>query len=588
MNKTFIFLRRHVVFILVVLALVGGGSYYLFKSLTTTATVVQYASIDTVKKGTVSSGIAATGQIVAAHKLDLNVYKQTERIQAVNIANGTHVQKGDVLISFDKSTSNASVENSRVSVLDASLSLDNARKNYTDPNTQIVTLGQDIETLTTATTQAESDKNTAYRDFLNANLTAEPGNDVTSNKKPPTISGLYSDTKTGTYKIKVYNSGATSGFSYTTTGVEESTESIVTGVPTALGTHGLQILFQPGVQNNDEWTVTLPNTAAPEYIQNKENYDKKIASLNTTIAGNKVTIASKQQQIKDLGQTDSTGYRDLSVSKAQAGLASARVQLSSNIDALHEQDIIAPFAGTVEGLSNVVVGAVPTRATNDPTVLGTLISDEFLVTFSLNAVDTAKVQVGQKVEVGITSFPRLAPRTGTITEISSLPDSTGVAQYTVKALLQNDASSTVSLREGLLATVTVVQKEATDVLRIPQSAINYTNNQPMVEMLGTVSDAEKQQIAKSGVLSSATGVFPSYSVPVTLGVRGSFYAEVTSGLKEGDTIIVSKSDTAKAVVQQRGPGQGGGGGGNNGGGTRTTTQGGGGATQTQSSGAPRD
>jgi hypothetical protein len=231
---------------------------------------------------------------------------------------------------------------------------------------------------------------------------------------------------------------------------------------------------------------------------------------------------------------------------------------------------------------------VPTRATNDPTVLGTLISDEFLVTFSLNAVDTAKVQVGQKVEVGITSFPRVAPLSATITEVSSLPDSTGVAQYTVKALIENNASSTVQLREGLLASVTVVQKEATDVLRIPQSAITYTNNQPMVEMLGTITDAEKQQIAKSGVLSSATGVFPSYSVPVTLGIRGSFYAEVTGGLKEGDSIIVSKSDAVKTVVQQRGPGGPGGGGGN--GGARATTGGttGSASTQTTSASAPRD
>jgi hypothetical protein len=169
------------------------------------------------------------------------------------------------------------------------------------------------------------------------------------------------------------------------------------------------------------------------------------------------------------------------------------------------------------------------------------------------------------VLVNITSFPNAAPLVGAITEISSLPDSTGVAQYTVKALVENNASSSVALREGLLANITIVQKEVNDVVRIPISAVTFANRTATVDVIGTLTEAQKADVARIGVMSSPTGVFPSYPVTVKLGVVGTFFAEVQSGLKEGDSIIVSKSDVAKSVVRQQGPGRGGNGGGQGGG-----------------------
>lgn len=567
------FLRDKTVSVLIVIGVMvlGGGGYYYYKTNVTAATPMQYASIGTVQKGTVSSGISATGQIVAANKLDLNVYKQKERINVVNMQNGGHVDAGQVLLSFDKSNANASVQSSRVSVIQAALDYNTAKQNISDPNTDIAMLKQNIQTLSTAIVQAESDKVTALRTLYSANLLSVSANKGTENKSRPIISGLYSGLETGVYHVTVYASAAPSGFSYTVTGLEEDTENVLTNIASPIGTHGLKITFGNDVHSGDEWTIAVPNDAAPEYVQNKANYDSKILSLNATIATDKVTIASDEEQIKNKSQSDTASYRDLSVSKAAATLTSAQVALSKNVSVMQEQDIVAPFSGTVEGLSNVVVGATPTGGTNDPIALGTLVSDQFLATFSLGAIDTAKVSVGQKVLINVTSFPSAAPLTGSITEISSLPDSTGVAQYTVKALIQNDASSSIALREGLLANITIVQKEVQDVIRIPVSAVTYANRMATVDVIGTLTDTQKADVARIGVISSPTGIFPSYPVTVKLGVVGAFFAEVQSGLKEGDHIIISKSDVAKTIVQQRGPGGGGGGNRNGGGGATGST-----------------
>ncbi len=82
----------------------GGGLYYYFSvysSDDSTATSSFYV-VKKVEKGEVTSGIQTTGEIIVAQKLDIDVYKQLSRIDVVNVQNGSHVEEGDVLFSFDK------------------------------------------------------------------------------------------------------------------------------------------------------------------------------------------------------------------------------------------------------------------------------------------------------------------------------------------------------------------------------------------------------------------------------------------------------------------------------------------------------
>ena len=197
-----------------------------------------------------------------------------------------------------------------------------------------------------------------------------------------------------------------------------------------------------------------------------------------------------------------------------------------------------------------VVGATPTGDTNDTISLGTLISDAFLVNFSLSAVDVAKVAVGQTVLVNITSAPTQAPLEAHITEISSLPESESVAQYKVQALIATTSSSAIKLREGLLADIEVVEKEVTDVIRVPLSALSYENGQPTVMLVSDLTVEQEAELAKLGVVKSTNGTFPSYSVPVEVGITGAFYVEVKSGLTVGQRIIVTNTETDTSVIEQ--------------------------------------
>lgn len=536
----------------VIILIVAGGGYWYTQSDRTEEPAVAAVVVEQVGRGDVTSGIETTGEIVAAQKLNLDVYKQISRIDLVNVINGGTVAAGDVLFTFDASNALVAVESSRVGVLGAELTLENQRANVTDPNSTIRTLENDIVALEADIAQAGVDKNRAYRAYLNANLEPVPDTSNTVDKVKPTISGLYTATTEGDYQVSVYRSGAESGYSYRVVGLESNTESVLLGMPSLIGQSGLEITFPLSVATGDAWIIAVPNTYAPEYVATLELYEETITTLELLVVEAGISIQNKQQEIEDILQTDTTQFRDLGVSQAQAELAQAREQLSQNFDVVQEQSIVAPFSGTVEGMENVVVGASPTRDTNDPITLGTLISDDFLVTFSLSAVDVAKVSVGQLVLVNITSFPDIPTLEATINEISSLPNSEGVAQYAVQALINLPPEATVQLREGLLADIEIVQEVAVDVVRVPSAAIVYENRQAQVRVLTDLTSEQQETITTLNIIRTMSDQSVGFMVDVEIGIAGAFYSEIIGGLTEGQYVVIGDTnDTESALTESR-------------------------------------
>lgn len=522
-------------FVLVTLLVVGGVSLY-FGLKSDTASTASFYVVDAVERGEVTSGIQTTGDIIAEQKLDIDVYKQLSRIDKVNVVNGSHVKAGDVLVSFDKSDANVDIQSSRVSVLEAELALETEQENADDPNTQMRTLENQIEGY-------EKGIEGAYLDFLNANLEvtarAESGEE---NKTPPTLSGRYTKDE-NEYEIEIelpdyndrYRTESDLIYEVFDNSGKIYEHELIYGLATPLADTGLKITFTTAMspEESDEWHIKVPNTDVGSYAESKADYEEKVQDFE-------VQIANAKQDLEDLKQTDSGAYRDLTVEKAQASLAEARQRLSENYDIVQERDIVAPFAGTVEGMENVVAGATPTGGAEDTINLGTLISDEFLTTFALGAADVSKVTVGQKVKVTVTSFSEQPVFEATITQISSLPASEGVAQYEVQALLDYDRTTAeLVLREGMLADIEVVEEEKPDALRVPASAIKYDQGVPKVTVVDKLTEEQQEQATRMGIVRTEGTTVSTYDVEVQLGIVGQYYVEIVSGLSEGDIIVTS-------------------------------------------------
>jgi HlyD family secretion protein len=104
------------------------------------------------------------------------------------------------------------------------------------------------------------------------------------------------------------------------------------------------------------------------------------------------------------------------------------------------------------------------------------------------------------------------------------------------------AVKTISLKEGLSATVKIVTEQAANVLLVPSRAISTKNKEKTVQVVsGTATETR----------------------PVTVGMSDGTKTEVKSGLVEGDQVtykVNTSSGTASANTNQRGMGIGVGGG----------------------------
>jgi macrolide-specific efflux system membrane fusion protein len=128
------------------------------------------------------------------------------------------------------------------------------------------------------------------------------------------------------------------------------------------------------------------------------------------------------------------------------------------------------------------------------------------------------------------TFPALPDVTaeGTVTWVSPMGDSSsGVVTYTATVTL---TEAPEDLRLGQTADITVVTSEAAGVLNLPSNAVTILS-----ETEGTVELLDPATVDTAAPTTTTT--------PVGIGLQGDSAVEITSGLAEGDQVLVS-IDTA--------------------------------------------
>ena len=137
---------------------------------------------------------------------------------------------------------------------------------------------------------------------------------------------------------------------------------------------------------------------------------------------------------------------------------------------------------------------------------------------TVDEVDIFQVRVGQRANIFIDALPE-ANVTGAVTFISPAgSDESGVVNYTVTVELD---PAEVELKGTLTATADIVIEESENVLLIPTNAINSASDGDFVQVV--IDDAMTQTERRH----------------VELGIRSYQFAEVVSGLEEGEKVLVS-------------------------------------------------
>ncbi len=189
-----------------------------------------------------------------------------------------------------------------------------------------------------------------------------------------------------------------------------------------------------------------------------------------------------------------------------------------------------PVAGRVRSITT----AVGASAAN----IATIGAGKVLVSVPVSEYDISGVSKGLTVELSLGATKQAF--TGTVYDVGDLADSsTGVQTYTV--LIASDELPK-DARIGMSVTASITIDSVSGVVTVPVSALTTNDGVTTV----TVLNARHA---------------PSV-VPVTLGLVGDSIAEVTSGVKAGDLVVVGTAGSVPTVTTNFGPGSGAGPGGN--------------------------
>ena len=116
-----------------------------------------------------------------------------------------------------------------------------------------------------------------------------------------------------------------------------------------------------------------------------------------------------------------------------------------------------------------------------------------------------------------------------------MPFGEGMPSMDRQGLTPPFAEGTFQLREGLTVTVSIIVAERNDVLLVPNQAITYQGLRGYVTIVNNGVSEERE---------------------ITTGISDWQHTEVTSGLREGELVIVPEGTTTTSSTTQPGGGMG--------------------------------
>ena len=285
----------------------------------------------------------------------------------------------------------------------------------------------------------------------------------------------------------------------------------------------------------------------------KQDFDAKKAAYDTDVASVDQAVAGRNQA---KAQTDS----------ARGHLQTQVATLRFNQDALNKTVSTAPFDGIVTNLpvregETVVVGIQHAEGSTLMTL-----ADMSVITaeVKVDETDIVNIVAGQTADVTVDALPgKVFKGHVTLAGDQALLRSTGVAtsQSTTgteeakdfKVVITLD-TPTSDLRPGLSVTAKITTARKENVLSLPIQALTMHNPDDDKDKSKVQAAASSSSAAKSAsiqgvfvVAKDKNGKLRAKFVPVTTGITGATDIEATSGIGEGDEIVIGPYKTLRVL-----------------------------------------
>jgi len=242
-----------------------------------------------------------------------------------------------------------------------------------------------------------------------------------------------------------------------------------------------------------------------------------IASARSTLALAQANLVQDQDLVTALTTgvipDTATGSGIVALKQAQTALQTAQTNFNNT-------EIIAPFDGTVTAVNNTVGDTVGTA-----TVITVADLSKRLLTVYIDETDLSKLALGEEVDATFDAIPNQTFK-GKITQI--VPALTTVDNVpAVQAQAALDPSTSSELYVGLDATVNVINAQANNVLLVPIQAL------------------KQLEPGKYAVFVVQNGNLTLRQVQV--GLMDQTYAEIKSGLQEGEVVSTGLAATNQSA-----------------------------------------
>lgn len=210
-------------------------------------------------------------------------------------------------------------------------------------------------------------------------------------------------------------------------------------------------------------------------------------------------------------------------------LQTAELALENAKEDLMKTEILAPFGGTVVDVGVKEKDELSSFDYSSKTAVHLVDTSTVKMEGVVDEIDIYQVEVGQRAIVVVDAMPE-EEFPGEVTFISPFgTEAAGVVEFAVTIELE---PTEIELKGGLTATADIVVADRKDVLLIPKEAFIET---PVGTFVGVVEDETTEEWERRRVV---------------LGAQDYAFAEVVSGLSEGEKVVIIP-ESARAEIRSR-------------------------------------
>jgi len=460
--------------------------------------------LTTVQRGSINTTITGTGQVSADNQVDVQS-KASGNITKVYVAPGQKVTAGTLLATVDSADAYLTLQSAQV-----------AYNKFVEPaKPQDLAAAQD--NLNSAYNSAWDAISSTFTDYPNIitgmdNLFYTPTgylSDSNSLKRSDTSrsyikqSGESYDQAKNQYQVVLaeYNSLSRNSATSSIDLLISDTQKMLGMMTDALKNTQSTVSYVIKDENNT--TVVATNAAS-----NVSSWLNSINSHLASIISSQSSIATSQNALDTLVQ----GPDPLDVQAQKITLQKAQ-------SAYQDYFVRTPIDGAVAKVQAAVGNPAGTVAT--------IVSNSKVAVISLNEVDVAKIQVGDKVNLTFDAIDGLniAGQVAEIDQVGTV--SQGVVSYNVKI---NFDTQDDRVKSGMSVNATIITQSKQDILVVPSAAIKTQGNISYVQYF----DAKYPDAQASAGIVTATSPL---SKQVEVGISDDTNTEIVSGLNEGDQIV---------------------------------------------------